>query len=331
MEYKNLEKEYDKIFEKKVLPFIKKNIPVNFRSLPAYHLLENLKINRFRGSLPIIIAREYNINEDTIFSLSAFCEFTFTTAMAQDDYYDNDNSREGVVSAHKKFGIKQTLVSCDYVNHKLISLLNSSLLKNNFSIDVCNKILNITNNGMALWYSSVLMELNSKKDLFSIDEDYVKTIYLSKTIHGRMLLECLFILMGENEEKIKLIQEYSKHLAIAGQLKNDIYDFTKHKKYRGLSDLREGHITWPLFLLIKSLEENEKKTFLEDLKNKRFENLINLFKKYKIFEKTLELINFHVNEAKFSIKDNFPNNIESFFITWADGNKTFSKKLTYDF
>ncbi len=326
MEYKSLEDNYKRIFDEKVLPFINKNIEKDFYSIPVYYLLEGLNINRFRGSLPIIIAKEYGKNEDFMLPLSAFCELTFTTAMAQDDYYDDDEFREDLIATHRKFGIKETLLSCEYVNHKAIFILLDSLIKNNLPKLKYDQILKIVLSGMEAWYSSVIMEINSKKDLFSIDEEYLRGIYLNKTIHGRILLECSFLIVQDDEKIIRIIREYSEHLAIAGQLKNDIYDFVKHQKYRGFSDLRQGHITWPLFLLIKSLKENEKNDFLEDLHNKRYERLIGLFKEKMVIEKTLKLIDFHVIKAKELIKNKFPKNIGVILETWAEGNMNFSKE-----
>jgi len=325
MKFENLEQEYEKIFRKKVLPFIEKYIEKDYRSLPVFHLLEGLNINRFRSGLPVIIAREYNVDENNVIPLSAFAELTFTTAMAQDDFYDNDESREGIVAAHKKFGVDITLLSCDYVNHKIIHVLNN-FLKKTVNDSKRNRIIDIINEGLMLGYLSVIMEINSKKDLFSVDEDYVREIYLNKTIHGRMLLEYSFLMAGETDEKINIIKKYGEHLAIAGQLKNDIYDFTKHKKYRGLSDLRQGHITWPLFLLIESLEINEKEKFLKDIKEKKYPELIDLLKNKKIIEKTLKLIDFNVEEAKRIIEGKFSENLEGLLKLWAEGNRSFSKK-----
>lgn len=326
MEYENLEKEYSKIFNKKVLPFIRKNINKDFYSFPVYHLLEGLNINRFRSGLPVIVAREFNVNEDKIIPLSAFCELTFTTAMAQDDYYDDDKSREGLIPSHKRFGIGHTLLSCDYINHKIFSILIDELEKNNLNAKIKNKIVSILNEGLSLGYLSVLMEFNSKKDLFSVNEDYVKKIYLYKTIHGRMLMECSFLLAREKVDDFPIIKKYAEHIAIAGQLKNDIYDFTKHKKYRGLSDLKQGHITWPLFLLINSLNKKEQKVFLEYMNNKNFEKLIKLFRDKKIIEKTVELINFNVEKAKEIVNGKFPKNVEFLLNIWAEGNRHFSKE-----
>ncbi len=94
MNYLNLESEYEKIFAKQVLPFIRKNIRKDFYSAPVYYFLEGLKINRFRSALPVIMAREYGKNEKVMLPLSAFCELSFTTALAQDDFYDDDSFRE---------------------------------------------------------------------------------------------------------------------------------------------------------------------------------------------------------------------------------------------
>jgi len=211
MKYKNLEKEYEKIYTKIILPFIKSNIKKDFKSAPVYYLLEKLNINRFRSGLPIIIAREYNLDEESMISLAALSELTFTTAMAQDDFYDDDSFREGIESAHKKFGIKETLLSCDYINHKIIAVLTRHM-KNNFTLEIINDILYIINSELSSAYASVLMELGSKKDLFSINEIELEEIYLSKTAHGRMLLECAFLLISKSKSVDKYkIKEYSKH------------------------------------------------------------------------------------------------------------------------
>jgi geranylgeranyl pyrophosphate synthase len=324
MEYKNLEEQYTAIFQDKVLPFIRRNLPNDFLTAPVYHLLEGLSINRFRGSLPLIIAEQYDRNPDSMLPLAALCEMTFNTAMAQDDYYDGDESRQGLTVAHSVFGIKETLLSCDYVNHKLISILNESLQHQGFSELKRNRIVSIANEAMASWYLSVLMELNSRKDPFSVDEDYVRKIYLSKTIHGRMLLECAFLMVQDDERVLHTIQEYSEHLAMAGQLKNDIYDFTKHRQYRGLSDLRQGHITWPLFLLIGSLRQTEKKDLQRCLDDNEHEKVIALLRQHRILDKLLGMIDFHVDEAK-RLTATLPESIKSVLVTWADGNRNFSR------
>ncbi len=129
MIYESLEKEYKTSFYSYVLPFIKEHIERDFYSAPIFYLLEELKINRFRSGLPIILARHYRVDIRNMIPLAAFFELTFTTAMAQDDYYDNDEYREGLLAAHKKFGIKRTLLACDYMNHKMFSILIRELRK----------------------------------------------------------------------------------------------------------------------------------------------------------------------------------------------------------
>ena len=331
LKYKNLEKEYTKIFKTRVMPYLKKNIKHDFRSAPVYYLLNGLNINRFRSGLPMIIAKEFNSDERKMIPLSAFCELTFNTAMAQDDFYDNDKNREGLEATHIKFGVKETLLSCDYMNYQIVLALIKNLKKHQVSTETINAVLEIINLELSSWSSSVQMEINSRKDLIRIDKNYLKELYLSKTAHGRMLLECSFmIVLNHDYEIFKLIQKYSKHLALAGQLKNDIYDFTKHKKFLVLSDLRQRHITWPLYLLLKCFKKNlEKKYVIAQLNNKNYAYLIKMLKKHKIIEKILKLINYHVEKAKKLIKNNntkFTSNLSMLLITWAEGNRHFSKE-----
>lgn len=329
MKYEDLEQEYKKIFTNQVLPFIKQHIKKDFKSAPVYYLLEELNINRFRSGLPIIIAREYGINEDNMIPLAALCELTFTTAMAQDDFYDDDGVREGIEVAHAKFGIKETLLSCDYMNHEIIACMIASLGAE-ISSDVLKNMLLVINQGIADAYSSVLMEIESRKDIFSIKQEYLERLYLAKTAHGRMLLECTFMIASlalnpdERPEIIKAIKKYSECLAIAGQLKNDIYDFTKHKKYRGFSDLRQGYITYPLYLVIKDLSKESQKQFLKFLNDKNYEELLIIFREQKMMQKTLFLIDSYVTEAMKLVENKFPPVIEQLLNLWAEGNRHFS-------
>lgn len=327
MKYQNLEETYDKLFQEKVLPYIEENIERNNRTRPAYHLLDELDINRFRGALPILIAREYGIEADKMLPVSAFCEFSFTTAMAQDDFYDHDDCREGVKAAHTKFGERKTLISCDYVNHRLVDLLNSQLSSEEFSKKQRTSIQRKANKGMSSWYESNLMEIESRKELEEINEEYLNKIYLSKTIHGRLLLDMVFSLVQDSEETLEQINKYGEHLAIAGQLKNDIYDFVKHEKYRGLSDLRKGHITWPLYMLLQSLEDQRKNTILNNLENNDHDKIIELMRDKNIDSKIVKKIDKHVEEAKSIIKSNqLPKTVEEILLIWAEGNRDFSKK-----
>lgn len=329
MKYTNLELVYENIFNIKVLPFIKDNIPKDFKTEPVYYLLENLKINRFRSGLPLIIAKQFGLQEEKIIPLAALFELTFTTALAQDDFYDNDLNREGLIAAHKKFGIKETLIASDYINHKIIQIVPKILASKGVSNRIINSIMIKINEEIAKAYSSVMMELKSKEDLFKVTEEELKELYLAKTAHGRMLLECCFFLCERSPEELKTIRKYANHLAFAGQLKNDIYDYIKHKKFRGLSDLRQGHITYPIYLLLTKIEKKDRKNFLKELKKKNYPYIIRLLKNNLIPEKIMDLINFHVEEAKKSIKileskSSIGKDLNEILKLWAEGNRHFS-------
>lgn len=327
MKYENLEETYDKIFEEKVLPFIEDNVERNSYTEPSYYLLDELDINRFRGALPILIGREYDIKDDEMLPVSAFCEFTFTTAMAQDDFYDNDGCREGVKATHEKFGDIKTLVSCNYVNHKLIDLLTEELSEEKFSHEKICYVKDEANEAMKSWYKSNLMEIDSRGELREYDENYLRDIYLSKTIHGRLLLDIVFSLVQDSDKLVSEIREYGEHLAIAGQLKNDLYDFIKHEEYRGFSDLRNGHITWPIYFLMDSLNEEEKQKFSSKLQKNEYEYLIEQLRENNIDRKVLEKIDFHVEEARKIIDRNqLPETVKEILKIWAEGNRDFSRK-----
>ncbi len=170
------------------------------------------------------------------------------------------------------------------------------------------------------------MEFDSKRDLFSVSERYLREIYLYKTVHGRKLLEASFLAVLRSKTNLEVIKRYAGHIAIAGQLKNDIYDFTKHKKYRGLSDLDQGHITWPLFLLIRSLSDQEQKELARHITDKNFDEIINLMRSKKIIERVVDLINFHVEKAKGVIRGKFTSEVERLLNLWAEGNRHFTRE-----
>lgn len=331
--WKKLEQTYEKIYQRKVLKFIKKHIKEDFRSAPVYYFLNKLEINRFRSGLPLIFAEQFGVDEKLMIPLAALCELTFSTALAQDDFYDGDSNRQGLAATHTLYGERETLLSCDYMNHKIIDVFINEMKRFKIPLSIILRIVKIINLELKRWYLSVQMELNSKGKLLKIGKKYLDDLYMAKTAHGRMLLECAVILSNTGayntkfENNVIAVRKYSNHLAFAGQLKNDIYDYIKHRKYRGLSDLQNGHITYPLYILLQNSSKRDQNTIKMYLEFEEYDSIIKMMENKKVFEKIVELIDYHVEEAKKSIGTRFPGTLHTLLYLWAEGNRQFSVSL----
>lgn len=312
---------FDTIYLAKVKPFIEINLPRNKYTEPVYYILDNFKIRRFRAALPLLLAEHYRLPEKEIVPLAAASELMFAIALVQDDFFDRSTIRGIITSAHIKYTPEVAMASSDYcytyVMKFFYSLENSSIspitLKKIYAlfIDIQEKV-----------FESFLIELLHNAKLDFEEKDVLRLHYL-KTIHGvnTLYATCLICdeLQGTNIA-IK-IREYSELLALAGQIKNDIYDLTRYAKTRGLTDLLNGYLNYPLAKLIRLLSEEEKIKLKKSFKEKKTEDILQLMEEKKIISLCTTDCLLYAEKAKIIIETEFTGEIKNILLLWVEGNK----------
>ena len=125
------------------------------------------------------------------------------------------------------------------------------------------------------------------------------------------------------------ILKYSKLLALAGQIKNDVYDLVPWRKYpdaRGYSDLKNGYMTYAIRkLLDKNLIKEEREIIERVLKFEIDTNyILKLIEKYNIINECIKDCENLGGKAIKLIKGKYPE-VEEYLLAWVEGNRRFTK------
>ncbi|MCX6748048.1 MAG: polyprenyl synthetase family protein [Candidatus Pacearchaeota archaeon] len=325
MEIKELYELFDKLYENEVKPYIENRIARNRHTEPVYYILDNFKLRRFRGAFPIIISELYNQNRALVLPIAAASELVFCIALVQDDIIDDDEKRGEIIASHIKYGIGKCLASCDYIYALIIKMLKE-LENQKINPEIINIVYESFIEAHERLYKSFLDEKNEANN-FKLSEEEILETYKNKTIQGTNALFCAILLCTENKDLANLIKEYSYKLAIAGQIKNDIYDATSYLINRGYSDLENGYVTYIIKKLINSFPETEREGIIEIIKNKDHDKIIKILNDKGIITLCIQDCNKFVEEAISLIKGRFPKRLEEIFLVWAEGNRKFSRKI----
>ena len=325
MEVKELYGSFESNFENLILPYIKKNLPRNILSEPFWYILEKFNWRKFRSGIVINFAKGYDLPIERMMPIAATSEIIFGISLIQDDIIDRDEKRGDYPAAHIVFGIPHTIASCDYI----LAFVNEML--ENLNSELTNEIAKKNRANFIYYqkelYASFILELvNSGKPDFSIQN--ILDIYLKKTSTGINASYCAALICDKAPEGFaKDILEYSKNLAIAGQIKNDIYDLVDWQKYpeiRGYSDLKNGYITYALRKLLDKSTKDESLIILDSLNVNNSNNILQLIKKYSIIEDCIEDCKLYADKAIAQIAGKYQE-VEDTLLTWANGHKQFNK------
>ena len=248
MEIEELYKIFDRRFKADVLPYIESKLERSSLSEPVYYYLDNFHIRTFRSALPILIGEALGADTKPLLAVGAASELVFYIALVQDDIIDNDDQRGSIQSSHKKFGVPRVAASADYCYGAVFALLED-LSKTNLHEDTLRAVLAGFKAAHIRLYRSFLSELNSSFD-FEMRKEDIERIHLDKTAQGINAMYCTGLVIDNSPQSAlaQLLKSYSEKLAAAGQIKNDLYDFTRYAKIRGLSDFKNGYINYVIWL-----------------------------------------------------------------------------------
>src|SRR3989338_4054097 len=263
MKLQQLYKLFDNKYEQEVKSYIEIHIPKDKFSAPVYYILESFQLRRFRAAFPLIFAEEFGTDKNKVLPIAAVSEINFAIAIVQDDIIDADNKRGEISASHIKFGTEFCIASCDYVHNLAVNMLgklrDASIPSRTLEI-ICDSFMNADRR---LYKRFMQERLEANNFCLSIEE--IIEIYKDKTIQGTNSLFTSSLVCTENEKIAELIRDYSYDLAIAGQIKNDIYDATSYLENRGYSDLENGYVTYTIRKLLDFTPENEKDQLIKKL------------------------------------------------------------------
>ncbi|MDO8527693.1 MAG: polyprenyl synthetase family protein, partial [Deltaproteobacteria bacterium] len=232
--------------------------------------------------------------------LAAAMEMIHTASLLHDDVVDDAQLRRGKTSAKAKWGNSISVLVGDFFWCKMSQII----------VDHgCLRTLKVVTDTITVTTESEILEITKHSD-FSVNEEVYLKIIRGKT--AVLLSACCqvgAILGGVSESFEESLKRYGHDLGIAFQLADDILDYEseeeKFGKHKG-SDLREGKLTYPLLVALRSANAEESQMIKDALLSGRIESdrlkkVLDIIYKYDGIEQARQLASHYIERAKASL------------------------------
>ncbi|MFY9606793.1 MAG: polyprenyl synthetase family protein [Thermoplasmata archaeon] len=183
-----------------------------------------------------------------IVDIAAGFELIHSATLIHDDINDGGSTRRGRVTVYKKYGIHNAVVTGDFLFAKAFQLggaFDKTVVAT--TADAC----------AALAEGEILQNrYRHRKDLTVDTYLQVAERKTAQPIKAGAMVGAY--LAGGSTEEIESLGKFGLDLGVAFQIVDDILDFTGDEKKTGKmvgNDLKEGNLTLPSLLAIKSSEE----------------------------------------------------------------------------
>jgi octaprenyl-diphosphate synthase len=186
-----------------------------------------------------------------IVDIAAGFELIHSATLIHDDINDGGSTRRGRLTVYKKFGLHDAIVTGDFLFAKAFQLggtFDKTVVET--TADAC----------AALAEGEILQNrYRHKKDLTIDTYLQVAERKTAQPIKAGAMVGGY--LAGGSSEEIASLGKYGLDLGIAFQIVDDILDFTGDERKTGKmvgNDLKEGNLTLPSLLAIKSSDDAKK-------------------------------------------------------------------------
>ncbi|MFN4196690.1 MAG: polyprenyl synthetase family protein [Caldimicrobium sp.] len=235
-----------------------------------------------------------------IYRTSLLFEYIHAATLLHDDVVDSAEFRRGRKAARNLWGNQATILVGDYLFAKALRI--ASQLKNPEVMEAITQTTLILSEGEVL-------QLLHLEDTELSEENYYEIIFRKTAVLMACSCKVGALLGGAPPNLAEKFFYYGHFMGMSFQIVDDLLDYlgTETGKDRG-KDFKEGKITLPVILALKSATPEEKEELLSLLKQKRvenkdFERAYYLIEKNQGFIKSLEKAKDFINKAKEFLKE----------------------------
>ena len=270
----------------------------NLLSKISYHIISSGG-KRIRPLLTIASCKLFNPNQPTLkkcLDLASAIEFIHNATLLHDDVVDNSNTRRNNITANYIWGNKSSILVGDF----LFSQSFKQMIKTK-NLDILQILAN-TSAEIAeaeVWQLELIGKLDIKLD------EYISLIRAKTANLFSAACLCSSILANANDKQKEILKNYGLNLGIIFQINDDIKDFFSTFEELGKepgSDFFENKITLPVIVALKNVNKQDfiviEKIF--NKKNKKiqhFNQLLSLFEKYDIKNKSYKILEKYIQKA----------------------------------
>jgi len=194
---------------------------------------------RLRPSTLLLVGGLFGPVRKEHHELAAVIEFIHTATLLHDDVVDQSTKRRNHKTANTIFGNAASVLVGDFIYSRAFQMM----VKINH-MKVMEVLANTTN---TIAEGEVLQLLNIHNASIN-DEDYLKVVYYKTAKLFESAAELGAIIGGADDNDIKVLAQFGKHMGIAFQLIDDVLDLSGNPEEIGKNlgdDLAEGKPTLP--------------------------------------------------------------------------------------
>jgi octaprenyl-diphosphate synthase len=293
LELKNLVN--DKLSEVEKLIEIKLDSKVSLiKKMSNYHLNSGGK--RIRALLTLGSAKlsGYDPLGQRDVSLSACVELIHSATLLHDDVIDESDLRRGIKTTNALWGNQSSILVGDYLLSRCFEIMVD---------DGDLEILKLLSSTSAKIAQGEVMQLEHKGEADLLEETYIDIINLKTAALFSAAAKTGACLAKSNAKEKGALESYGKNIGLAFQIADDALDYYSKEVIFGKKigkDFYEGKVTLPLIIIYQRADIDERKflieTFKKDKRTKEdFEKTLQLIKRYKAVEDSLERAQYFVN------------------------------------
>lgn len=199
-----------------------------------------------RPALAIMTARIYGADREKMLSLAASVEMLHTATLVHDDLIDRSDRRRGRPTLHTLLTPGTAVLLGDYLFAQAAE----------WAAETDNvRVVRIFADTLMTIVGGELRQIWAQWDWDRAQEDYLNRIYGKTAALFASACEAGAALSGAPEETVQALREYGRLLGLAFQIVDDVLDYAGDEARLGKpvgSDLRDGNITLPLILYVRS-------------------------------------------------------------------------------
>ena len=285
----------DRLIEVEKLIEIKLDSKVGLiNKMSEYHLKSGGK--RLRALLTLGSAKlaGYNQEETRDVNLSACVELIHSATLLHDDVIDESDLRRGVKTSNALWGNQSSILVGDYLLSRCFEIM-----VDDGDLEIL-KLLSSTSSKIA---QGEVKQLEHKGEADLLEETYIDIINLKTAALFSAATKTGACLAGSNEKEKSALESYGKNIGLAFQIADDALDYYSKEIIFGKKigkDFYEGKVTLPLIIIFQRADNNERNFLIDIFKKEQrtvedFKKTLDLIKKYKAVEDSLQRAEYFVN------------------------------------
>ena len=228
------------------------------------HYIINSGGKRLRPLIVLLSSRACGIDQNNRSRIlaAAMIEFIHTATLLHDDVVDASDTRRGIKTAHRNFGNESTILVGDFLYSRAFQMMVQI-----GQMRVMEIMANTTN---TIAEGEVLQLIHCGNPDIT-ETEYMDVIYRKTAKLFEAGVSIGAVLADQSQIVESSLTEYGRHLGIAFQLIDDVFDYSSSVEIMGKNigdDLAEGKPTLPLIYALERCNSQEQLMIREAIENK---------------------------------------------------------------